>query len=193
MLPDGSGLDFMRQLRESNNGGVPILLLTGLTTQEDILHGLRSGGDDYLTKPYDFPILLARVEALLRRSQRVPERVTLGRLSMDVAANAATLDGRNLLLTQKEFFSASVLCTEPGTVHQRRVSVREGVESAAGRRQRGAQNDDHPPADENCRQRLQIESARVRAIALKGIKRERLHTRRRLQLCNLRHFSFSIF
>jgi DNA-binding response OmpR family regulator len=114
MLPDGSGLDFMRQLRESNHGGVPILLLTGLTTQEDILRGLKSGGDDYLTKPYDFSILLARVEALLRRSQRVPERVTRGRLSMDVTANAATLDGRDLLLTQKEFSLLLVFTQNPG-------------------------------------------------------------------------------
>ena len=93
MLPDGSGLDFMRELREGNNSGIPILLLTGLTTKEDILNGLKSGGDDYLTKPYDFDELLARVEALLRRSARVPEVITRGRLTLDVTAGVAGVAG----------------------------------------------------------------------------------------------------
>ncbi|MCL2816361.1 MAG: response regulator transcription factor [Oscillospiraceae bacterium] len=103
MMPDGSGLDFMRELRERNHSGVPILLLTGLSTKEDVLRGLTAGGDDYLTKPYDFDELLARIEALLRRSLRVPEFITKGRLSLDVTAGMASLDGIDLLLTQKEF------------------------------------------------------------------------------------------
>lgn len=103
MLPDGSGLDFMRELRESENSGIPILFLSGLAAQEDIVRGLTQGGDDYLTKPYDFPVLLARVEALLRRAARVPEIIVKGRLTLDVTANIAMLDGISLLLTQKEF------------------------------------------------------------------------------------------
>jgi len=103
MLPDGSGLDFMRELRQSQNANIPILLLTGLAGQEDIVRGLAEGGDDYLTKPYDFPILLARIEALLRRAGRVPEVIVKGRLALDVTADVAALDGRDLLLSQKEF------------------------------------------------------------------------------------------
>jgi DNA-binding response OmpR family regulator len=103
MLSDGSGLDFMRELREGESSGIPILLLTGLTTKEDVVRGLAAGGDDYLTKPYDFPELLARIQALLRRAARVPETVVKGRLALDVTAGAATCDGANLLLTQKEF------------------------------------------------------------------------------------------
>ena len=103
MLPDGSGLDFLRELRESDHSGIPVLLLTGLSTKEDILRGLKSGGDDYLTKPYDFDELLARVEALLRRAARVPEVIVKGRLSLDVTAGAASIDGKDILLTQKEF------------------------------------------------------------------------------------------
>ena len=103
MLPDGNGLDFMRELRESEHTNIPILLLTGLAGQEDIVRGLAEGGDDYLTKPYDFPILLARIEALLRRAARVPEVIVKGRLSLDVTADVAMLDGRDLLLSQKEF------------------------------------------------------------------------------------------
>lgn len=113
MLPDGDGLDFMRELRGSVNAGVPVLLLTGLTTQEDILRGLKSGGDDYLTKPYDFEILLARIEALLRRSQRVPERITKGYLTLDVAASVALNNGVDLLLTQKEFALLLIFVQNP--------------------------------------------------------------------------------
>ncbi|MDR1530609.1 MAG: response regulator transcription factor [Clostridiales bacterium] len=103
MLPDGSGLDFIGELRNSENSGIPVLLLTGLSTQDDIVRGLTEGGDDYLTKPYDFPVLLARVEALMRRAARVPEKIVKDRLTLDVAAGVALLDGKDLLLAQKEF------------------------------------------------------------------------------------------
>lgn len=101
MLPDGSGLDFMTALRQHSQA--PVLLLTGLTTPEDIVRGLSQGGDDYLTKPYDFGVLLARIEALLRRAGHIPDRLTKGRLSLDITADVAMLDGTDLLLTQKEF------------------------------------------------------------------------------------------
>jgi DNA-binding response OmpR family regulator len=101
MMPDGSGLDFMRGIRRESN--IPILLLTGLAGSEDIVSGLNSGGDDYLTKPYDFGVLLARIEALLRRARRLPETVTKGALKLDVVASQAFCGGVDLLLTQKEF------------------------------------------------------------------------------------------
>ena len=102
MLPDGSGLEYMRDLRKSEYSGIPILLLTGLAAKGDVVQGLMAGGDDYLTKPYDFDELLARVEALLRRAERVPERISKGRLVIDLTSNMAMLDGEDLLLTQKE-------------------------------------------------------------------------------------------
>lgn len=101
MLPDGNGLDFMGELRRYSK--VPVLLLTGLTTPEDVVRGFTSGGDDYLAKPYDFGVLMARVAALLRRAEQIPEKLTRDRLSLDVAVGVATLDGADLLLTQKEF------------------------------------------------------------------------------------------
>ena len=103
MMPDGSGLKFMQELREGGYSDVPVLLLTGLGAKEDVVRGLAAGGDDYLTKPYDFEELLARVEALLRRTGKVPEIVTKGRLSLNLAASAAILDQTDLLLAQKEF------------------------------------------------------------------------------------------
>ena len=114
MLPDGSGLDFMRELRANENYGIPILLLTGLTTKEDIVRGLTVGGDDYLTKPYDFSELLARVEALLRRTARVPETVVKDRLALDITAGVATCDGADLFLTQKEFALLLIFISNQG-------------------------------------------------------------------------------
>ena len=116
MLPDGNGLSYMKELRKSRNGGVPILLLTGLTGQEDIIRGLTEGGDDYLTKPYDFPILLARIEALLRRADRVPKMLQVGGLTLDMLSGAAFVQGRDILLTQKEFALLSLFVQNKGEV-----------------------------------------------------------------------------
>lgn len=101
MMPDGSGLDFMRELREKS--AIPILLLTGLATSEDIVHGLAEGGDDYLTKPYDFSVLLARIEALLRRAKKIPDILQKDSLKLDIVAQQAFLDGEDMLLRPKEF------------------------------------------------------------------------------------------
>ncbi len=114
MLPDGNGLDFMRELREKSN--IPILLLTGLTTPEDIVRGLDDGGDDYLTKPYDFSVLLAHIEALLRRSSHIPKHLTKGTLTMDIRANRAFLSGIDMLLTPKEFAVLLLLAENEGRI-----------------------------------------------------------------------------
>ncbi len=115
MLPDGNGLEFMKDLRKSNISGIPILLLTGLASQEDIINGLSEGSDDYMTKPYDFHVLLARIEALLRRSERVPEFIATDKLKLDITANVATFDDTDLLLTQKEFATLLILVQNTGS------------------------------------------------------------------------------
>jgi len=91
----------MREIRRDSNA--PILLLTGLAAPDDIVRGLSQGGDDYLAKPYDFGVLLARVEALLRRAGRFPESVQKGPLQLDVLSGRALMDGDDLLLTRKDF------------------------------------------------------------------------------------------
>ena len=103
MLPDGNGLEFIDELHSGNHKEIPILILTGLSTKEDIINGLKKGGDDYLTKPYDFSVFLARVEALLRRAQQIPAVINKGGFTLDVTANKAFHQGVDLLLTQKEF------------------------------------------------------------------------------------------
>lgn len=100
-LPDGNGLDFLRELRETSS--VPVIALTNDNEEKDIVIGLESGCDDYVPKPYTFPVLYARIVALFRRIEQVPEKIVRGRLTLDVTANSAFLDGHDLLLAQKEF------------------------------------------------------------------------------------------
>jgi DNA-binding response OmpR family regulator len=114
MLPDGNGLDFMRELRETS--GVPVLLLTGLTTPQDIVRGLDDGGDDYLTKPYDFSVLLAHIEAMLRRASHVPERLVKGSLTLDIRSGCAMLGGMDMLLPPKEFAVLLLLLEKEGQI-----------------------------------------------------------------------------
>jgi DNA-binding response OmpR family regulator len=101
MLPDGSGLDFLQELRRSAD--IPVLLLTALGEPSDTAKGLRAGGDDYLAKPYDNDELLARIESLLRRASRPQKTLTKGRLALNVNSGMAFIDGRDLLLSPKEF------------------------------------------------------------------------------------------
>lgn len=114
MLPDGSGLDFLRELRQSAD--LPVLMLTALGTTEDTVRGLSLGADDYLAKPYAYPVLAARVEALLRRAGRMPETLTKGALQFDILANQAFLKGEDLLLTKKEFAVLLLLVKNKGRV-----------------------------------------------------------------------------
>jgi DNA-binding response OmpR family regulator len=101
-LPDGDGPEFAKELKQSEKN-LPILFLTGLTGSEDIIRGLRAGGDDYLTKPYNFFELLARVGAIARRYGSIPEIINKGSLSIDVASGIAKYDGKDLLLAKKEY------------------------------------------------------------------------------------------
>jgi len=100
-LPDGNGLDFLRELRKSSL--IPVIALTNDGDEEDIVLGLASGCDDYVPKPYTFPVLHARIEALLRRSAQLPEEITRGALTLKIMSDEVFLNGRNLMLSQKQF------------------------------------------------------------------------------------------
>lgn len=101
MLPDGDGLSLCRRIKEQYD--IPILFLSALGENEQIIDGLRAGGDDYLPKPYDIGVLLARIEARLRSSKRSIRFVSYGSLRLDTVSMIASSDKNNLLLTQKEF------------------------------------------------------------------------------------------
>ena len=99
-LPDGSGMDYLKELRETSN--VPVLLLTARGTSDDIICGLEAGGDDYLTKPYELPVFLIRLEALVRRASLIPDKLAFGPISIDNASNRAYVNGEDIGLQQKE-------------------------------------------------------------------------------------------
>jgi DNA-binding response OmpR family regulator len=103
ILPDGSGLDLCREFHTASD--VPVLFLTSLGENDDIVAGLRIGGDDYVPKPFDFGVLEARIEALLRRSAQKspPGELTCGNLRLDGESSRAFFGDVDLLLTPKEF------------------------------------------------------------------------------------------
>ena len=103
MLPGKSGLEVVRELR-ARESSVPVLLLTARGDQDDIVLGLDAGADDYLTKPFGFDELLARVRALLRRGGSArPDRLIYDDLELDRVTHKAHRGGDRLDLTPKEF------------------------------------------------------------------------------------------
>ena len=102
MLPDMNGLELSRMVRQEGYAG-NVLMLTALSTTNDKIAGLDAGADDYLTKPFDFNELLARVRALLRRHGDTNTTLSNGDLVMDLLKRTVTREGKIIELTSKEF------------------------------------------------------------------------------------------
>jgi two-component system OmpR family response regulator len=120
MLPDIDGIAVMRQLRD---GGVaaPVLIISALGEVDDRVRGLRAGGDDYLVKPFSFVELLARVEALGRRSDTIVKETILrvGDLAIDLVSRTASRRGRDILLFPREFQLLEYLVRNQGRIVSR--------------------------------------------------------------------------
>ncbi|HXJ76554.1 MAG TPA: response regulator transcription factor, partial [Candidatus Dormibacteraeota bacterium] len=103
MLPRLDGLSLIQRLR-SKGSQVPILILSAKSSVDDRVRGLQSGGDDYLTKPFAFSELLARVQALIRRASHAPEptRLAVGDLSMDLLTREVQRGGEKIELQPRE-------------------------------------------------------------------------------------------
>lgn len=112
MLPDGSGLELCREIKSRFH--IPVLFLTALGENKEIVEGLRAGGDDYLTKPYDLEVLVARVEARLRSHAENRRYVCYGCLRLDTVSLCGYLGDRDMLLTQKEFAVLLILARSAG-------------------------------------------------------------------------------
>ncbi len=113
-LPDQNGMDTARHLRRDGHQ-MPILMLTALSTTKDKINGLDSGADDYLTKPFDFEELLARIRALLRRNQgSESSKLRVGEMEIDLIQRKVVRNQTEIALTTKEFALLEYFMRHPG-------------------------------------------------------------------------------
>lgn len=115
MLPDIDGYEVLRRLRDARVD-TPVLILSGLTETEDKVKGLGFGADDYLTKPFEKTELLARVQAIVRRSRgHAQSMISTGKLNVNLDARTVDVDGSPLHLTGKEYGILELLSLRKGT------------------------------------------------------------------------------
>jgi len=118
MLPGFSGIKVCKRLRERGIK-MPILLLTAIDSVESKVEGLESGADDYLTKPFAFSELLARIKALMRRSSDTLSELFLDDLRLDLLTRRVYRDNKEIILTPKEFSLLEYLLRNKGKVLSR--------------------------------------------------------------------------
>ena len=126
MLPERDGLSVIEGLRAAGNK-TPVLILTARRSVDDRVKGLQAGGDDYLTKPFALPELLARVQALIRRSRGTPEstRLVVGDLVLDRLTRKVERQGRPIDLRPREFTLLELLMRNPGQVVSKTMILSE--------------------------------------------------------------------
>jgi DNA-binding response OmpR family regulator len=119
MLPGIDGFELCREIRKTSD--VPILFLTARTDTTDVVVGLESGADDYLTKPFEVKVLIARIRALLRRlrTDHAPKRIAAGQLEIEPEAGEVRVGGRPVSLTKTEFELLRTLAGRPNVIFTR--------------------------------------------------------------------------
>jgi DNA-binding response OmpR family regulator len=128
MLPELDGLRVCKQLRE-RGVQTPIVMLTAKGSEDDIVRGFDAGADDYVTKPFSVRELLARVQALLKRSGKATsECFRAGAFEVDPTRSSARCDGSEVALTKREVMILKLLAEDPGRIVSRRVLLREAWE-----------------------------------------------------------------
>lgn len=121
MLPKRDGFEVCRSIRAESS--VPVVMLTARSDTIDVVVGLESGADDYVTKPFEMPVLVARVRAALRRAQHAEsaETLTLGPLRLDVLGHRVLKEDEEIPLTPTEFRLLVELARRPGQVFTREM------------------------------------------------------------------------
>ncbi|RYE36914.1 MAG: response regulator transcription factor [Sphingobacteriaceae bacterium] len=138
MLPDTTGLDLCRKIRQTDQL-VPILMLTALSEVEQKVAGLQAGADDYLTKPFHFMELIARLEALLRRNSNFSPKqenhsLIYADLKLDTWSKTANRAGQQIILTAKEYALLELFLTHPNKTLSREYIAEKvwGIDSDTG-------------------------------------------------------------
>lgn len=127
MLPGIDGLTLIERLRAKKNN-TPVIILSAKRTVDDRVKGLQTGGDDYLTKPFSFSELLARIQALIRRDTRVaePSTLTVGDLTIDLLARETKRGDTVISLPAREFALLEYLMRHPGRIISK-TSILENI------------------------------------------------------------------
>ncbi|PRQ10687.1 DNA-binding response regulator [Corynebacterium sp. 13CS0277] len=123
MLPGMSGIDVCTHIRATSH--VPVIMVTARDTELDKIHGLDIGADDYVTKPYSSGELIARIRAVLRRSDKTQDILGGPRVAMDTQAHIVTVDGEPLQLPRKEYELLELLLRNTGVVVSRADLIRD--------------------------------------------------------------------
>jgi DNA-binding response OmpR family regulator len=121
LLPRMHGHDVCQQLR-MNKVPIPVIILTALDSLDDVVDGLRMGADDYVTKPFAFEELLARIETVTRRHRELVEQdqtLRAGSLEFDRGSMRFTVNGKEVRMTAKELAIVELLMSKPGTLFSR--------------------------------------------------------------------------
>lgn len=118
VMPEVNGYEICRRIRQVSD--IPIIMLTSLNQEKDMLDGLESGADDYLVKPFSADVLIARAKTILRRSKKVSTRTNYdfnhGRLSIDIDRRQVLVDQKRMKLSPIEFRLIAYLARHPGKV-----------------------------------------------------------------------------
>ncbi|MDD6151194.1 MAG: response regulator transcription factor [Bacteroidales bacterium] len=131
MLPEMNGFDFASLLRRKKGLKTPIIFLTALGTEDNLLKGFASGGDDYISKPFSFGELNARIKAVLRRASSRPEdtsnseKIVCGPLEIYPLSGRLLAQGREVILSRKEFDILVLLARTPGQYFSRTAIIGE--------------------------------------------------------------------
>ena len=121
MLPGMHGRDVCQQLR-MNKINTPLIILSAMDSLDDVIAGLRMGADDYMTKPFSFEELLARIETVMRRGSQVTsveESLEVGPLAFDRQSLRFSVEGKEIKMTAKELAIIELLMSNPGTLFSR--------------------------------------------------------------------------
>ena len=130
MMSGMSGFRMAEVLRKEKNNQIPIIFLTAQTDQNDLLTGFSAGGDDYIPKPFSINEVIARVRAVLKRTERTVESnssdmIEAGAVRIDVSRKLVYVEGESVVFSKKEFEVLTLLASHPGQIYSREDIINE--------------------------------------------------------------------